>query len=179
MIFFIIFHKHVNSEKYRQSAVRLLNSYNSNVNGPEFQLLMTIMFFLEKQFFSNFSNDLSLQSVEPVKNIPVSDEIQASGRGKLRYISGYVVAELKYLVSKKLRGALFAYGMEIKICNLQSQMKIFNSLCTTYDELNQSTCDPESLNETRRKQNEREGLTNIKDSSFEFFLKKIRNSLSN
>lgn len=53
-------------------------------------------------------------------------------------------------------------------------MNILNSLCISYDELKKSTKDIEieSLQETRRKQNERESLTNllVTDTSFEFFL---------
>lgn len=50
-------------------------------------------------------------------------------------------------------------------------MNILNSLCISYDELKNSTKDIESLQETRRKQNERESLTNLTDTSFEFFMK--------
>lgn len=51
-------------------------------------------------------------------------------------------------------------------------MNILNSLCISYDESKNSTKDIEieSLQETRRKQNERECLTNLTDTSFEFFI---------
>lgn len=51
-------------------------------------------------------------------------------------------------------------------------MNILNSLCISYDELKKSTKDIEieSLQEIRRKQNERESLTNLTDTSFEFFI---------
>ena len=50
-------------------------------------------------------------------------------------------------------------------------MNILNSLCISYDDLKNSTKDIASLQETRRRQNERESLTNLTDSSFEFFMK--------
>lgn len=48
-------------------------------------------------------------------------------------------------------------------------MILLNTLCTSYDELRVGSDDPESLNETKRK-NQSEGLTNITDNSFNFFI---------
>jgi hypothetical protein len=59
--------------------------------------------------------------------------------------------------------------MESQIEQLQEQMILLNSLCISYDELIISGSDPESLDEIKRKQNEREGLTNITDNAFQFF----------
>lgn len=72
----------------------------------------------------------------------------------------------------KIRNSLFAEGDNTKVLKLQSQMNILNSLCISYDELKNSTKDIEieSLQETRRKQNERESLTNLTDTSFGFFI---------
>lgn len=67
---------------------------------------------------------------------------------------------------------MFAEGDNTKVLKLQSQMNILNSLCISYDELKKSNKDIEieSLQEIRRKQNERESLTNLLDTSFEFFI---------
>lgn len=51
----------------------------------------------------------------------------------------------------------------------QLQMILLNSLCISYDELIISGSDPESVDEIKRKQNEREGLTNITVNAFQFF----------
>lgn len=63
---------------------------------------------------------------------------------------------------------MFAEGDYTKVLKLQSQMNILISLCISYDELKKSTKDIEieSLQETRRKQNERESLTNLTDTIF-------------
>jgi hypothetical protein len=42
-------------------------------------------------------------------------------------------------------------------------MNILISLCSSYDELIASTKNPDTLSEVKRKQNERESLTNISD----------------
>lgn len=54
----------------------------------------------------------------------------------------------------KIRNSLFAEGDNTKVLKLQSQMNILNALCISYDELKNSTKDIDSLQETRRKQNE-------------------------
>ena len=59
--------------------------------------------------------------------------------------------------------------MESQIEQLQEQMILLNSLCILYDELIISGSDPERLVEIKRKQNEREGLTNITNNAFQFF----------
>lgn len=48
-------------------------------------------------------------------------------------------------------------------------MDILISLCAFNDELQISSCDPDTLFEIKRKQNQREGLTNISDKAFNFF----------
>jgi hypothetical protein len=57
---------------------------------------------------------------------------------------------------------VFVSGKEAKFIDLQCQMLIFNSLCTSYDEWKYCTSDPERLEKTIMKQNDLESLTNIK-----------------
>ena len=45
-------------------------------------------------------------------------------------------------------------------------MNILNSLCTSFADLKDSCKDADTLLETKRKQNEREGLTNVTDMIF-------------
>ena len=75
------------------------------------------------------------QEPESIKNISTSDDLLAPGKGKIRYISGYVLAKLKYNRSVKIRISLFAEGAESKVSKLQVQMNILASLCTSYDNL--------------------------------------------
>lgn len=47
-------------------------------------------------------------------------------------------------------------------------MNILASLVISYDDLKKTCKDPETLEEIKRKQNERESLTNVTDKSFDF-----------
>jgi hypothetical protein len=77
--------------------------------------------------------------------------------------------KLKYNLSKKIRNCLYVKGKEVDLSNYQCEMNILISLCSSYDELIASTKNPDTLSEVKRKQNEREILTNISDFTFEFF----------
>ena len=170
--FFVRFNKYLNSDEYRNSAITLLDMYSIKDSGPQFQFLTTLLFHLERKFFEDLSGHLNLQDPESIKSISVpAEDLPAPARGKIRYISGYVLAKLKHNLSVKTRNSLFAERDSTKVLELQSQMNILNSLCISYDDLKNSTKDIASLQETRRRQNERESLTNLTDASFEFFMK--------
>lgn len=150
----------------------MLDRYSVQEYSPHFQFLTSLLFYIERKFFEELSSHLILQDPESFKSTSMSaDELPAPARGKIRYISGYVLAKLKHNLSMKIRNSLFTEGDNTKVLKLQSQMNILNSLCISYDELINSTKDIDSLQETRRKQNERESLTNLTDTSFEFFMK--------
>ena len=53
-------------------------------------------------------------------------------------------------------------------------MNILNFLCTSFADLKGSCKDADTLLETKRKQNEREGLTNVTDIIFDFFLSNLK-----
>ena len=42
-----------------------------------------------------------------------SDNLLSSAKGKIRYISGYVIAKIKHNLSIKIRNSLFAEGLVI------------------------------------------------------------------
>ncbi|KAJ8301617.1 hypothetical protein KUTeg_020604 [Tegillarca granosa] len=57
------------------------------------------------------------------------------------------------------------------LSKLQNQMTLLNSFCISYDDLKNTSNDPDSLNEIKRKQNERESLINVTNACFHFFTK--------
>ncbi|KAK6169024.1 hypothetical protein SNE40_020154 [Patella caerulea] len=132
-------------------------------------MLTSIMFYPEKQFLEHLSEHLKLFELEPLRNISVDDVLCSSDRGKIRYVSGYVIAKIKHNLSRKIRNALFVSGKEDNLSTFQNQMDILNSLCSSYDKLKDVSSDVDSLGQIERKQNEREGLTNISDLTFQFF----------
>lgn len=170
--FFVKFNEYLNSDEYKQCAISMLNRYSVPEYSSHFQFLTSLLFYIERKFFEELSGHLILQGPESFKSTSMSaEELPAPAKGKIRYISGYVLAKLKHNLSMKIRNSLFAEGDNTKVLKLQSQMNILNSLSISYDELKNSTKDIESLQETRRKENERESLTKLTDTSFEYFMK--------
>ena len=165
--YFRKFNKYISSDENEEKAVSLLKKYQQDVKGPAFQVLTAVMFNLERSFFTELSTYLELSEPEPFQKLP--ENIDSAGNAKLRYVSGYVLAKLKYNLSKKIRNCLYAKGKEVDLSNYQCEMNILISLCSSYDELIASTKNPDTLSEVKRKQNERESLTNISDFTFEFF----------
>jgi len=165
--YFMKFNKYISSDEYEEKAISLLKKYQQDVKGPAFQVLTAVMFHLERSFFTELSTYLQLSEPEPFQKLP--ENIDLAGNAKLRYVSGYVLAKLKYNLSKKIRNCLYVKGKEVDLSNYQCQMNILISLCSSYDELIASTKNPDTLSEVKRKQNERVSLTNISDFTFEFF----------
>ncbi|CAG2206493.1 PIF1 [Mytilus edulis] len=170
--FFIKFNKHINSEEYECSTSVLLKKYElQELKGPAYRLLTSVLFYIERKFFETLSSHLHLTSPEPLPKPSLTQELDPAGKGKIRYISGYVIAKLKHNLSQKIRNSLFAKGKEKELKDLQNKMNILNSMCCTFGELVDVSTDKTSLDEIKRKQNQREGLTNISDSAFDFFQK--------
>lgn len=165
--YFRKFNKYISSDENEEKAISLLKKYQQDVKGPAFQVLTAVMFNLERSFFTELSTYLELSEPEPFQKLP--ENIDSAGNAKLRYVSGYVLAKLKYNLSKKIRNCLYVKGKEVDLSNYQCEMNILISLCSSYDELIASTKNPDTLSEVKRKQNERESLTNISDFTFEFF----------
>lgn len=116
---------------------------------------------------------MNSRSVKPTPNvlrkIPMDEVLSAPGRGKIRYIGGYVVAKLKYGNSKLLRHSLFVSGKEKVLNSTQQNLELLDKFCTTEAEICETTSDPDSLLETRRKQNISASLCNTTDATFNFF----------
>ena len=74
MIFFYRFNKYLNPDKYRNSAISLLDLYSIKDGGPQFQFLRTLLFYLERKFFEDLSGHLNLQDPESIKSTTVQAE---------------------------------------------------------------------------------------------------------
>lgn len=127
--FFGKFNKYLASDQYEKSALELLQFYKLDPKGPCYQLLTSILFYLEKKHLEKVLSQIQLQLPAPLQKISTSQSLSGPARGKVRYISGYVVAKLKHTISTKLRNCLFVKKMESQIEQLQEQMILLNSLC--------------------------------------------------
>ena len=97
--FSVRFNKYLNSDEYRKSAISSLDMYAIKDSGPQFQFLTTLLhvFHLERKFFEDLSGCLNLKDPESIKSTSVpAEDLPALARGKIRYISGYVLAKLKH-----------------------------------------------------------------------------------
>ncbi|XP_062608033.1 uncharacterized protein LOC134269858 isoform X1 [Saccostrea cucullata] len=104
-----------------------------------------------------------------LEKISEDKTLSGPGRGKIRYIGGYVLAKLKYRNSRVVKRSAFAPGKEEVMEECERQKILLNSLCSTEADLIDNTSDPESLLETKRKQNMSGSLCNISDQTFNFF----------
>ena len=109
---------------------------------------------------------------EPLSEIKtISENSSSGGRGIICYIAGYCIAKIKYSLSSSLRSKLFNLKHTVEVEKLQKQMQLLENVCVSEAEISSCTSDRESLEETKRKQNIRESLTNITDDVYSFFNK--------
>ena len=169
--FYLEINQYMQSNEFREMTSKLAENFKSIDKNSTFQVLANISFnlqFIELEEVNNRS-EKALPSV--LEKISLEQDLATSGRGKIRYVAGYVVAKLKYRNSKVLRNSLFAPGKEKIINRAKTINEILDSFCITYADLVETTSDPESLLETQRKQNRAEALCNITDNCFHFFQK--------
>jgi hypothetical protein len=174
--FYSRFHSYLNSDEYKNSA--LLNEMKTDICHD---ICTTVMFELQRQLIQNKAN--AVQVSESDANIfpNLKNDIQMSGRGKVRYIGGYVVAKCRYKASRLLQRNIFVPGRTAVVRSMQRQINILDQFIISEAELREETFFEETLEETTIKQNIRGSLTHINDKCFEFFEfveKKIRFLLS-
>ena len=92
------------------------------------------------------------------------------GRGKLRYLGGWVIAKLKHKKKKFVRQNLYKQNMKAAANKYDKEVRLLETLTDTESSLLDSSTDQESLIYTKQKQNLRGGLTNISDECFDFFV---------
>ena len=91
-------------------------------------------------------------------------------RGKIRYISGYTITQLKFRNSRIIKNSLYVKGKEDTLKVAKTNAELFDLITTTYFETSKNTSDIEILQEIQRKHFLLEGLCNIDDETFIFFL---------
>lgn len=134
------------------------------------QILTSVMFNIQSKVLEEKACGTEQQY--DVHNVfPVTDSIDTSAEsGKVRYVGAYCIAKTRHNLCPTMKNHLFVPGMEIEIQNINQQIKLLDGMILTATEILAKTKYQETLQETARKQNMREGLTNINDEVFEFFL---------
>lgn len=98
--FFVKFNMYITSDNYKEITLKLLTKYGLSANGPFYQCLTSIVFYLENQLFKTLSTHLQLQPPEHLPKLTVDDSLCGAA-------SGYVIAKLKHKMSVKIRNAIF------------------------------------------------------------------------
>lgn len=133
-------------------------------------------FVIFSKIFDFISNSVLEKRASSIKSAPdmasISSRIiyQTSGLGKLRYISGRCIAKLKHHLIKLSRTYLYNKKKFHLLTSCFLKVKILDFFSTSYSDLSENSCYKDSLEETHRKQNISQKLTNIKDVVLDFFI---------
>ena len=168
--FYMDVNSYMQSPEYKTSTQELSLKYKTVEHESAYQVLATMTLNIQKDILTEIDERIDKETVQLLDKISLDETLSASGRGKIRYIGGYVVAKLKYRNSKLLRNCLFAPGKDENVNVLRKKGEILDLMCSTYSDIVESTVDVDSLDETKRKQNKSESLCNITDSSFNVFI---------
>lgn len=72
----------------------------------------TMTLNIQNKILTEIDERIDKETVQLLDKISLGETLSASGRGKIRYIGGYVVAKPKYRNSKLLRNCLFVPGKD-------------------------------------------------------------------
>ncbi|CAG2199280.1 PIF1 [Mytilus edulis] len=162
--FYTKFNMYLKSSEFESSVKPLIHE---NKFGK--QILVAVMFLIQKHVLRDASDSLQSTGQSVQINCPINMEISAGGRGKIRYIGGYVIAKCRYKLTKTIQNNLFVPGLVPEVRQLKFRVNILDEMIVSASEITNESIYEETLEETKRKQNLSEGLTNIHDKIFEFF----------
>ena len=163
--FYTEFQNYIESAEYSLSIKSLSDFEFSH------QLLTAVIFLIQANVLKTKS-----ASVDKPENVgpsifPSPDSTPSEpGKGKIRHVGGYCVAKVRYSLTKSMRNFFFVPGMQPEIEKFQEQINILDNMTVSAFELMETTIYKETLEETVRKQNTSEGLTNICDAVYKFFV---------
>jgi hypothetical protein len=160
----------MSSDDFCSETLQLCKNYLSITQENCYKILTTIVFLRQRNVIEHVDNRSDKEIVGNLKKIPKAENLSGPARGKIRYIGGFVIAKLKCRNSRAIRSSLFAKGKDDVAKIAQHKAKLFDSLSSTYNDLVTVTNDPESLQETPRKQYISESLCNINDDAVNFFI---------
>jgi ATP-dependent DNA helicase PIF1 len=167
--FYTEFNTHITTDEFRASTDAICQIYPTADKDASFRVLVSVMFYIQKQILLEVNSRTAKTIPDMLPKIAADSVLSGPGRGKIRYISGYVVAKIKYRNSKLLRNNLFKPGKEQVINSAQLNINLLDRLCTTDADIDDTCSDPHSLLETKRKQNASASLCTVTDNTFDFF----------
>lgn len=165
--FYTQFNKYISSDEFRNVTQQVCDSYHSRQ--LMYRFTTTSMFKVQQGVLKDVARREEKGIPSVLEKNSTDKPVSGPGRGKIRYIGGYVIAKLKYRNSRIVRHSAFAHGKGNVMEKCERQKNLLNSLCSSEMDLIDNTTDPESLLETKRKQNVSGSLCNIQDHTFDFF----------
>ncbi|CAC5408437.1 unnamed protein product [Mytilus coruscus] len=132
-------------------------------------------------FVSHFIIENKTSNIKDSTELPHQQSAYSNddaGLGKLRYIAGRCIAKSKYHYMTIGKNNMYKKNKQSCVTDCFLKVKILDYLTTTYADLLESSSYKESLEETKRKQNLTQGLTDIKDDVLDFFMDIDRNRIN-
>ena len=165
--FYTHFNAYISSDGFKRDTQKICDTYHSKE--LIYRFMTTSMFKVQKDILKEVAQREEKEIPSVLEKISQDKQLSGPGRGKIRYIGGYVIAKLKYRNSRVVKRSAFAPGKEQMMGECKRRKELLNFLCSTEADLFDNTADPESLLETKRKQNLSGSLCNISDVMFDFF----------
>ncbi|XP_060602232.1 uncharacterized protein LOC132755380 [Ruditapes philippinarum] len=157
---------YLQSDEYFNSCQKVISKTENYHPAIGLALFTSTAFHIQKAILENFSETVSHSEIAE-RIIPT--EKYEKGKGNLRYIGGYSIAKIKYKYKKKVQNSLYDFSKTLELQTAREKVDLLNQIITSYYDLLNDSSFPQSLETTARKQNIRQGLTNITDSAFVFF----------
>jgi hypothetical protein len=162
-VFWTRFYQHLNTNEYKLSLAALCKC-DTMTNVTDAQAHVCTSLALE--IFSVLLNLMSQNVAETETKATQRPPMSADGRGKVRYVGGMVIAKLRYHYMGIVKRSLFRPEMFDKHHNARDTVELLTSL----ESQSNVSVDPDSLNETNRRQNLRQSLLNISDGAMDYFM---------
>ena len=156
-------------ENYFESCIDLFSNYTVNVDKAKQFFCTSICFHIQKVLIKKKQELLATAPI-PERHVPT--EKYEEGKGSVRYIGGYCISKLRSKQLKKIQNSLFHYN-DVKKERILEENRLKSSLLLQLivpsSVIAETSQYPETLEVTARKQNIRQGLTNISDKAYLFF----------
>ncbi|CAB3986730.1 ATP-dependent DNA helicase PIF1 [Paramuricea clavata] len=161
------------SQEYRSDVISAFNVTNwLEIDDGKRSVSALLVFHL----FQLFGEELGKRVRKEEETVPIDfnvHEMGPEGRGKVRYIGGWVISKAmhkarSYVVDNKLSESI---TVRIKINERMKRIELLeNNVVITHEAVRHSSANQETLNLTESRQYRGRGLIHIKDDAFRFFL---------
>ncbi|VDI04295.1 Hypothetical predicted protein [Mytilus galloprovincialis] len=152
------------------------NCCNRKAESDDFTVFSRIFDFVSHFIIENKTSNIKDSTELPHQQSAYSND--DAGLGKLRYIAGRCIAKSKYHYMTIGKNNMYKKNKQSCVTDCFLKVKILDYMTTTYADLLESSSYKESLEETKRKQNLTQGLTDIKDDVLDFFVDIDRNRIN-